>query len=129
MRKVVSIIVLAAFISASVKSPAYAQAAFESHLPWMPQPGVLVRLSPGFIPSQLTGMTIHPDNALKFDFFINKGDQILEGGQKKEEYKKLVKYFLASLTIPDKDQWVNLSPYEKEHIIKDDFGRTEMGRD
>ena len=42
---------------------------------------------------------------------------------------KLTKYFLASLAIPDDDQWVNLSPYEKDRIIKDDFGKTEMGRD
>ena len=26
-------------------------------------------------------------------------------------------------------QWVNLSPYEKGRIIKDNFGKTEMGRD
>jgi hypothetical protein len=49
--------------------------------------------------------------------------------KKKEEYTKLTKYFLASLAIPDDDQWVNLSPYEKDRIIKDDFGKTEMGRD
>jgi len=49
--------------------------------------------------------------------------------QKRQEYKKLVKYFLASLTIPDEDQWVNLSPYEKGRIIQGNFGKTEMGRD
>ena len=129
MRKVVSMVILTAFISTSVKSPVYAQAASESQMPWMPKPGVMVRLGPEFAPSQLTGMSIHPDNALQFDFLINKGNQILEGDQKKEEYKKLVKYFLASLTIPDEDQWVNLSPYENNRIIKDDFGKTEMGRD
>ena len=53
----------------------------------------------------------------------------MEGNEKKEEYKSLVKYFLASLAIPDDDQWVNLSPYEKGRIIKDNFGKTEMGRD
>ncbi len=95
----------------------------------LPAPGVMVHLSPEFTPAHLQGITVHPENALKFDFLINKGNQILEGDQKKEEYKKLVKYFLASLTIPDEDQWVNLSPYEKERIIKDDFGKTEMGRD
>lgn len=91
--------------------------------------GILVNLSPSFTPSHLLGMTVRPDNPLKFDFFINKGDQILKGNQKKDEYKKLVKYFLASLAIPDEDQWVNLSPYEKDRIIKDNFGKTEMGRD
>ncbi len=47
----------------------------------------------------------------------------------KQEANKLIKYFLASLTIPEKDLWVNLSPYEKNRIIPDAFGRTEMGRD
>jgi len=129
IRKTVSIIILVAFISTSVKSPAYAQVATADQLPWMPKPGVMVHLSSEFAPSQLTAISIHPDNALQFDFLINKGDQSLAGDQKKEEYKKLVKYFLASLTIPDDDQWVNLSPYEKNRIIQDNFGKTEMGRD
>ena len=41
----------------------------------------------------------------------------------------MIKYFLASLTIPEKDLWVNLSPYEKDRIIPQSFGLTEMGRD
>ena len=45
------------------------------------------------------------------------------------EATKLIKYFLASLTIPQKDLWVNLSPYEKDRIIPQSFGLTEMGRD
>ena len=47
----------------------------------------------------------------------------------KQESTKLIKYFLASLTIPEKDLWVNLSPYEKDRIIPKSFGLTEMGRD
>ena len=49
--------------------------------------------------------------------------------QLKQESTKLIKYFLASLTIPEKDLWVNLSPYEKDRIIPQSFGLTEMGRD
>ena len=30
--------------------------------------------------------------------------------QLKTEATKLIKYFLASLTIPEKDLWVNLKP-------------------
>jgi len=128
MRRAISIIILAAFISTSVKSPAYAQVA-QDQMTRLPAPGTMVHLSPEFMPAQLTGITIHHDNALRFDFLIHKGDQNLEGDQKKKEYKKLVKYFMASLTTPDDDQWVNLSPYEKNRIIKEDFGKTEMGRD
>src|SRR3989338_5284294 len=95
----------------------------------LPAPGVMVSLSPDFTPAHLKGITIHPDNALKFDFIIHKGDSNLSEDQKQDEYKKLIKYFLASLAVPDENQWVNLSPYEKDRIIKDDFGKTEMGRD
>ena len=98
-------------------------------VPLMPKPGTMVNLSPAFIPAHLQGITIHPDNALKFDFLIHKGEGGLDALQKRQEYKKLVKYFLASLTIPDHDQWVNLSPYEHNRIIQDNFGKTEMGRD
>src|SRR5262249_36750514 len=45
------------------------------------------------------------------------------------ESTKLIKYFLAALTIPEKDLWVNLSPYEKDRIVPENFGQTEMGRD
>ena len=30
---------------------------------------------------------------------------------------------------PSEDLWVNLSPYEKDRIIPNAFGQTEMGRD
>jgi len=129
LRKVISIVILAVFITSSVRSPAYAQMASVDLMPFMPKPGVMVHLSPEFTPAYLKGIVIHPENALKFDFIIYKGDKPLMESQKKVEYTKLTKYFLASLAIPDDDQWVNLSPYEKDRIIKEDFGRTEMGRD
>ncbi len=95
----------------------------------MPRPGDMVHLSPDFTPAYLKGIIIQPDNALKFDFLVDKGSSPLNGAPKKQEYNKLIKYFLAALTVPDKDQWVNLSPYEKNRIIEGDFGKTEMGRD
>lgn len=81
------------------------------------------------MPANLSGIIIHPDNAFEFDFIVNPGDSQLTPAQEKAEYTKLAKYFLASLTIPDQDQWVNLSPLEKNRIIKENFGQTEMGRD
>jgi len=124
---IICLALIIAFAGSSLYIP-QAQAG-EMVLPSLPVPGVMVQLSPEFTPAHLQGLTIHPDNALKFDFLIHKGDGQLDNNQKKIEYTKLVKYFLASLTIPDEDQWVNLSPYEHNRIIKDDFGKTEMGRD
>ncbi|MBF0570566.1 MAG: hypothetical protein HQL12_01720 [Candidatus Omnitrophica bacterium] len=95
----------------------------------LPAPGVMVRLSPLFDPLILKGVKIHPDNPFRFDFILDKGDSQLNNDQLKEQSAKLIKYFLASLTIPEKDLWVNLSPYEKDRIIPNSFGLTEMGRD
>ena len=95
----------------------------------LPAPGVMVHLSPEFNPPILKGIKVHPDNPFRFDFILDKGDSQLSNDALKDESSKLIKYFLASLTIPEKDLWVNLSPYEKDRIIPNSFGLTEMGRD
>jgi len=93
----------------------------------LPAPGVLVPLSTEFNPPILKGIKVHPDNPFRFDFILDQGDS--EDRHPESEATKLIKYFLASLTIPEKDLWVNLSPYEKNRIIPQSFGLTEMGRD
>ncbi len=95
----------------------------------LPAPGVMVHLSPPLEPPILKGIKVHPDNPFRFDFILDKGDSEFNSDQLKDESSKLIKYFLASLTIPEKDLWVNLSPYEKDRIIPNSFGLTEMGRD
>ena len=109
----------------------------------LPSPGVIVHLSPEFNPPILKGIKVHPDNPFRFDFILDKGDNSQNSSviarseatkqsqqeQLKTEATKLIKYFLASLTIPEKDLWVNLCPYEKDRIVPQSFGRTEMGRD
>jgi len=59
----------------------------------------------------------------------SKGNHQNDNQELRTESIRLIKYFLASLTIPEKDLWVNLSPYEKDRIIPQSFGLTEMGRD
>ncbi len=93
----------------------------------LPVPGVMVHLSPEFNPPILKGLKVHPENPLRFDFILDTGDSPVIPA--KAGIQKLIKYFLASLTIPEKDLWVNLSPYEKNRIIPQSFGLTEMGRD
>jgi len=101
----------------------------------LPAPGVMVPLSPPFDPAILKGIKVDPKNPFRFDFILDKGDispsLIQRGGEGelKQQATKLIKYFLAGLTIPEKDLWVNLSPYEKNRIIPSSFGLTEMGRD
>ena len=107
-------------------SASYAQAI---NLLNLPVPGAMVPLSPAFVPVLLKGMTIHPENPLQFDFIVDSGNTKFSEDQIKQESERLVKYFLASMTIPKDDLWVNLSPYEKDRIIPDELGKTDLGRD
>jgi len=95
----------------------------------LPKPGQMVALSPAFSPAVLKGIKLDAQNPFRFNFFVDSGDSGLKEDALKSESEKLIKYFLASLTIPEEDLWVNLSPYEKDRIVPQEFGQTEMGRD
>jgi len=108
----------------------------------------MVSVSPSFDPALIKGLTVHKDNPFLFDFIVDPGDeyhrhperrridrhsQLFGEGSQKEQLKdqanRMIKYFFAALTIPDKDIWVNLSPYEKDRMIPVSLGVTAMGRD
>lgn len=126
--RVIAICVLLTFSTTQIIFPlpstAYAQTVMD-----LPVPGTMLNLTAPFTPPILRGLTIHPENPFRFDFIVDKGETGLKGDELKKEYERLIKYFLATLTIPEDDLWVNLSPYEKERIIPQEFGLTEMGRD
>ena len=100
--------------------------AFAQTLSQAPSP---VLLSSAFTPALVRGIRIHPNNPFQFDFIIDSGDTGLKTDALKEESEKLIRYFLASLTLPENDLWVNLSPYEKDRIVPNELGQTEMGID
>jgi len=100
-RKAISISILVCFISTSVANPAYSQVV-SSQTYRLPAPGAMVRLSPPLNPPMLKGIKVHPDNPFRFDFILDKGDSQLSNDQIKDESSKLIKYFLASVTIPEK---------------------------
>ncbi|MBF0570915.1 MAG: hypothetical protein HQL12_03485 [Candidatus Omnitrophica bacterium] len=133
MKKAFCILTLLCFLVTSIlgPSPVFAQSALPAGSDIrLPAPGQRVHLSQPFNPPILKGIKIHPNNPFRFDFILDKGD--LETplmASLQNESTKLIKYFLASLTIPEKDLWVNLSPYEKDSIVPQSFGQTEMGRD
>ena len=95
----------------------------------MPTPGTMVMPSVHFVPPMIKGMIIDPENPFGFDFILDTGTATLSDQELESESAKLVRYFLASLTMPENSLWVNLSPYEKDRIIANQFDRTEMGRD
>lgn len=95
----------------------------------LPVPGAMVPATAVYQPAIIRGLTIFPDNPFEFDFIVDTGDDHLSGDALSTESTRLIKYFMASLTVPDDQMWVNLSPYEADRIIPQDFGQTEMGRD
>ncbi len=79
----------------------------------------------------LKGLRVDLENPLQFEFVLDQGPSstATRYSSLEKEAKKLIKYFLASLTTPEKDLWVNLSPNEPQRIVPESFGQTDMGRD
>lgn len=128
MRKVISLMVLVAFVLGCIMPPAgFSQTLVSAGL--LPEPGAILPISEAFAPAQLQGLTIDQQDPFKFDFLMRKGDLPMSDEEKMVAYKDIIKFFLASLTVPDTDQWVNLSPYEGDRLINENFGMTEMGRE
>ncbi|MFP4473684.1 MAG: phosphoglycerate kinase [Candidatus Omnitrophota bacterium] len=102
---------------------------YTSDVPFLPPVGTIVPASPAFQPVLITGMTIHPENPLQFDFIVNTGDDKPKDAELQKDVQRLINYFFTALTVPDDQLWVNLSPYEKDRIVADGLSRTELGRD
>ena len=73
----------------------------------------------------LSGVKFDSLRPYDLEFFIDK-DGATEVS--KEEVARLVRYFLAGLTLSSGELWVNLSPDEPERIIPADTARTELGK-
>ena len=95
----------------------------------MPQAGTMIGLTAPYVPPQLVGVEFDEVNPFHMSFLVNRGDKKLSLDRSNEEYMRFVKYFLSALTIPDENQWVNLSPYEGHRIVEESFGKTAMGKD
>ena len=92
----------------------------------LPSPTRLVSVSEKHSSPVLKGIKVDPQDPFNFEFIIDSMD---EGALSKEEAGKLVEYFLAALTIPEDDLWVNLSPFEEERVVSDRLAETELGKD
>ncbi len=97
----------------------------------LPEPGTMVELTPAFEPVLIKGLKVHPDNPFLFDFIVDSGQSglLTDDPGFKTASDTLIKYFLTAMTLPEKDLWVNLSPYEKDRMVSADLGRTQMGQD
>jgi len=92
----------------------------------LPKPDALIPKSRAHSYPVLKGIKVNPQDPFKLEFIINTEDQ---EEVSKEELDKLIKYFLAALTTPEEDLWVNLSPYEQNRVISDNLSLTDLGKD
>jgi hypothetical protein len=76
----------------------------------------------------LRGIKIDPFHPFHLQFVIEKRQKDLSSEAVRFAYARLAEYFLAALTIPVEDLWVNLSPFEAQRIIDPTFGQTQMGK-
>ncbi|MBZ0165934.1 MAG: hypothetical protein K8I00_03935 [Candidatus Omnitrophica bacterium] len=127
-RRVTSALTAIFFIVTSILPPSVAAQTLPTILN-LPAPGVMLTPTVGYTPALIKGIAVNPENPLNFTFYVSQGDEQLDATALRQTSDKLIKYFLATLTTPSEDLWVNLSPHEKDRIISEKFGVTEMGRD
>jgi uncharacterized protein YqgQ len=70
------------------------------------------------------GIKLDLADPFKMEFVLDTPGNITPA---KEEVAALIEYFLAALTMPQDDLWVNLSPDEPDRIISADLAMTHMG--
>ncbi len=122
--KSVAVVVIAAFIGMIPVQSGYAQVVLS-----LPAAGEMIHPTAAFQPAAMAGLRVDLKDPFNFYFVMNKGGQELAADDRKAEYQKLIKYFLTSLTTPNQDMWVNLSPNEADRILPANFAKTAMGRD
>ena len=95
----------------------------------LPAPGQMISLSASFDPLMMEGLSYDPKEPFRFGFIVRPGDKKISDTQLQHEAMDIVRYFLAALTLPQDDLWVNLSPYEKDRVIPQDLALTGLGGD
>ena len=123
MRKIIILFILAVFIMDTLTLPVRSEGVA------LPPIHETLGLTPAFQPCLLRGLKLDARAPFNFEFILDDGDAVLTSDAFKAESDMLIRFFLAALTTPEKDIWVNLSPYENNRIVDDDFGRTTMGRE
>src|ERR1700691_3749103 len=102
LRRLLCLWITISFVSTLIVPPQqlYAQTVLD-----LPAPGTMVSISPSFEPALIRGLTVHQDNPFLFDFIVDPGQSKVSKAVLKDESDRMIKYFFAALTIPDKDVW------------------------
>jgi hypothetical protein len=86
--------------------------------------------SPPWEPTQIRGIHYSEEDPLHtLSCIIDSGDDKPAGARQVAESNRLVGYFTTALCVPEDDQWVNLSPDDKNRMLGKGLAGTAMGRD
>ncbi len=98
-------------------------------LSYMPEPSQMITAGAPYDLPCLIGMRFKSDNPFEFSFILRSGNVKPDKDTLTKEVERLGRYFLAALTIPESELWVNLSPYEKDRVATDALALTDLGAD
>ena len=122
-KPLIIMVVMAIAFSGSIDSALMISNAYGSEVSFA-ESNTLFSVSSQYSLPSIVGVKFNPSNPFNLDFIIDKADKDKMLDSEKE---KMVRYFLAALTIPEKNLWVNLSPYEADRIIDNNVSLTEIG--
>ena len=91
----------------------------------LPNPSFVLQLTKPCDVPLLKGIRFNPLNPQNIEFIVDNANK----NNIQPEIERLVSYFLAGLTLPSDDLWVNLSPYEKDRVIEKNVVQTDLGKD
>jgi hypothetical protein len=94
----------------------------------LPDPALMLLPSDPFDPVRLNGL-VFDDDRFRPQFLFHVGDTNRQAKSYAGEHAKCIEYFLASVAIPDSDQYVNLAPDESLRMLSPSMSGTRMGRD
>ena len=124
LKKFIAALTLLFFVVNS--SFAWSQGSFVSALPG---PGDMLAVSESYVPPLVRGLIVDPTRPLDFRFIVDSGNGLSARGEIAEQSQRMARYFLAVVTVPEDQLWVNLSPFEKDRIVDGQLGETVLGRD
>ncbi len=96
---------------------------------FLPAARAVLAASRDYQPLLLKGLQLYPDDPLRFDFIVGAGPAGSSAYRSPEELRRLIKYFLAALAIPEENFWVNLAPDEPDRIVPGPLAKTALGLD
>ena len=125
MKKITALSVLFVFGTAAYFSDLFMISRAETAVYGLPAASDMLDVSKHYSGPVLRGFCLDPENPLNISFIVDAED---EDKISQSSVQPLIDYFLAGLTVPLEDLWVNLSPYEHDRILPEALSETEMGK-